>query len=61
MMTTDKYNAIRNYLRERMPEHEINDRQTTSVRPFGFLLRKDEMSHILEFEADFRLRLGSSN
>ncbi len=50
---TEKYNAVRSYLRERMPGHEISDRQATAVRPFGFLLQKDEMSYIVEFDADF--------
>jgi hypothetical protein len=49
----DKYNAIRNYLQERLPGHEISDRPATEVRPFGFLLRKDEMSYAIEFDADF--------
>jgi hypothetical protein len=36
-----------------MPEHKISDIQATSVRPFGFLLQKDDLSYALEFESDF--------
>ena len=49
----DKYNAVRNYLQQRMPEHEISDIPATPVRPFGFLLRKDDLNYALEFESDF--------
>ena len=49
----DKYKAVRNYLQERMLGHDLSDIQATAVRPFGFLLRKDDMSYALEFETDF--------
>jgi hypothetical protein len=51
-MTIDKYKAVRSYFQERMPGYEISARQATAVRPFGFLLRKDEMNYIVEFDAD---------
>ena len=41
VLAMDKYSAVRKYLRERMPEHEISDTQATAVRPFCFLLRLD--------------------
>jgi hypothetical protein len=53
MLAMDKYNAVRNYLQTRMPGHEISDREATPVRPFGFILRKDDMSYALEFESEF--------
>jgi hypothetical protein len=50
---TEKYNAVRRYLQEHIPGHEISNRPATAVRPFGFLLQKGEMSYIIEFDADF--------